>query len=1123
MVVSLIFALGAASGAIAAEQLEYRSSFGPDGTAATEFEHAGPLAVDQGAHAVYVIDAAAGSLYRFDIDGNPVPFTGSAGYIVGNAITGLSFFGGPGERQVAVDSSSHRIYVTSGNAVKAFESNGEPAEFLEGTGAGTSEIGGFGELLGVAVDTNGNIYAADFGGGNGIVRIYSPAGAFITSFSTGTSGAANLAVDGKGAVYVNFWLGNVSKYTPSRAPVSATTTYTDVGTFNPTPSYTVAVDPATNEVYIAEHGLTPRIVHYRESGDLIGSFAGPGEEGEISQSEGIAVDGLSSRVFVANVLPGGSQVEIFQPFMGPPTLESVAATGVTADAAILRARINPNTLETSYRFEYGLVECSIGPCTSVPAEDASIGSGYMVVLVAQGLQGLRPSTTYHYRLIARNAMGASEETHRTFTTQGLGLESQLSDARVWEMVSPPNKLGGLLVNPPRGPMQAAENGDGLAYQSVGSIEVNPDGNRAIERSTVLARREGLSWRSKDITPPHIKPTVLGPGNEYNVFSRDLGKTLVEPLNENPLSPQASAKTPYLRHNSEPPVYSPLVTSKGSFANVPPGTAFGEADTEVNVSGATRDLSHVVLRSEALLVSGAEPLSLYIWGGGRLSPVSALPSDEVGGVVDGILGSGEGSVRNAISEDGSRVFWSRGRYTPLEINTTALYLRETNSEKTVRVDIAQPDASGLGSAHPAFQGASADGTVAFFTDSRQLTKDASPEGRDLYRCEVSVGAVPNGCALTNITGSTATPSESAEVQGVVPAFSADGEKVYFVARGILDTEPNDFGQEATSGELNLYLWRKGEQPRFIALLAPQDSPSWGVSKDSVGVSASLSAASSPSGRYFSFMSQNRLTGYENRDVVSGRPNQEVFLYDAADDSLVCASCNPTGASPEGQMLHVDVGFAMVDPQGIWEDQWVAATLPEARTSPDLSLYRPRAVLDNGRIFFNAADSLVPGDSNRTWDVYQYEPVGMGSCGPLSASSTVARTGAACVALISSGSAEEETAFLDASGTGNDVFFLTAEQLSALDKDTVYDIYDARVGGVAASETAVSECAGDACRPAIAPPMGVAPISESFRGRRNRVTCLKGKKKVVRQGKRRCVRRHHSKRKHRKRAGQVRKGR
>ena len=1105
--------------AIAAEPPEYVSSFGPDGSASTGFGHAGPIAVDQGTHFVYVIDAGAGSLFKFDTAGNPVPFTGSAAYIVGNQITGLSFFGGPGEKQVAVDPISHRIYVTSGNAVRAFEESGEPAEFTAGPGAGTSEISGFTELLGVAVDANGSIYAGDYGpGGSGVVSIFSSSGEPITQFATGTRGAANVAVDTDGNVYVNFWLGSVSRFAPSEFPVTAATEYTaDLDPFDPNPSYAVAVDPATNDVYIAERAPVARIVRYRQDGTLLASFAGPGEEGEVAESEGVAVDGASSRVFVSDFPSSGfSQVKIFQPLVAAPTIEAIFAKDITAGSATLGAEINPNTLETEYRFEYGLSACSGGSCTSVPAEGESIGDGHREIAVAAEIKGLAPSTTYHYRVVAENSLGVSVGEERTFTTQGTGLGFQLSDSRVWEMVSPPNKFGGMLVNPPRGPMQAAENGDGLAYQSVGSIEARAEGNRAIERSTVLARRGADGWHSKDISPPHTKATFLGPGNEYNIFSLDLSGTLLDPLDSTLLSPVASAKAPYMRENTEPPTFTPLVTSKDGYANVPPGTEFGGPDSEVKVAGASPDLTHVVLSSEAPLVAGAESRALYEWSDGLLQPVSVLPVDQGGGVVAGIFGSDEGSVRHAISEDGSRIFWGQGSYGRTGINTTALYLRDLDSEESLRLDVVEPGASGFGEASPVFQGASADGTAVYFTDARQLTEDASPEGRDLYRCVLSSGPGPLECDLSNLSAPRASSGESADVQGVLPGLSDDGRRLYFVAEGVLDPDPGPGGEAAVSGEPNLYLWEEGEGSRFITTLSSEDHTVWGIDNTQAGIAPFVSAASSSSGRYLAFMSESSLTGYENRDVASGVRDQEVFRYDAVEEALVCVSCNPTGASPEGQRFHLEIGFAKVDPQGLWEDRWVAAILPEARTSPDRSLYRPRVVLDNGRVFFNAADSLVPADTNRTWDVYQYEPLEVGSCP--AGSAAVERTGTACVSLLSSGKADEESAFLDASADGDDVFFLSPGRLSVRDKDDVYDVYDARVNGREETLHPVSECVGEGCRPLAMPPSVSDPASEVFRGATNRAKCPKGKRKVKRHGRVRCVKRKHRPQRHPKRHGQ-----
>jgi len=1122
--ICLVVCVLAASVASAAEDPSYLSSFGPDGTSSAGFERAGPIAVDQGSDIVYVIDHSAGSLFKFDTDGNPLAFTGSSGYISGNAITGLSFFVGSGESQVAVDSTSHRIYVTSGNSIRAFQENGEAAEFSVGPGAGTSEISGFTELLGVAVDSNGNIYASDYGpGGSGVISIYTSSGEFITQFETATP--ANIAVDSNGSVYVNRWHSTVLKFTPSEFPVTATTTYTAVSEpVDPAASYTVSVNPATNDVYIAENeGLIAQIAWYDENGNLLSTFAGPGEEGDIESSEGIGINGDSGTVYVSDTRVDLSQVKIFgEEVFKPerPTIVTVAATRVTADSATLQARINPNTLATTYRFEYGTSDCSAipNPCTAAPISGAAIGSGHDPMIVSQSIAGLQPNTTYHYRVVAENSLGTITSADRTFTTQGVSLGFELSDSRAWEMVSPPHKFGGVLRSSSAGVIQAAEDGNGLVYQSLGSIEAAPEGNRAVEPASVLARRSADGgWRSRDITPPHTKATTVASGTEYDLFSPNLERALLEPRDATVLSPRASERTPYLRENSEPAIYTPLVTSKEGFANVPLGTLFGGTleVSDVTVSGANRALSHVVLASRTPLVADAAPESLYEWAGGDLQPVSELPTAEGGAVVQGVLGSEQGSVRHAVSEDGSRVFWAPGNIGTGSINLTALYLRDTVAEVTTRLDVLQPGASGAGDARPVFQGASADGTVVFFTDSRQLTSDASTSGRDLYRCEIPSGAASQGCAsLTNLSAPRANAGESAEVQGLVPAFSEDGTRLYFVALGVLDAAPNPVGEEAISGEPNLYLWQEGEGPRFIVALSNEDDRDWGrLHGDTPGYARLLSAAASPSGRYFSFMSERSLTGYENRDAVSAELDEEVYVYDVATERLACVSCNPSGASPAGQQ---GPPFG-ADPQSLWTGRWVAATLPELTVSAGSQLarypvYRPRAVLDNGRVFFNAADSLVPADSNGNWDVYQYEPTGVGSCSISSSGSAASRSGDACVSLISSGTAEGPSTFLDASATGDDVFFLTAGRLSVNDTDTVYDIYDARVNGIAAVLNPVSGCAGEACQPAVAPPPSSAPASAVFRGPGNAKHCPKGKRKVRRHGKVRCVRRHKQRKHH-----------
>jgi hypothetical protein len=264
-----------------------------------------------------------------------------------------------------------------------------------------------------------------------------------------------------------------------------------------------------------------------------------------------------------------------------------------------------------------------------------------------------------------------------------------------------------------------------------------------------------------------------------------------------------------------------------------------------------------------------------------------------------------------------------------------------------------------------------------------------------------------------------------------------------------------------------------------------------------------------------MSERNLNGDESDDPATGAPTEQVFLYDAVTDDVKCVSCNPNGGTEAGRLANADIserGLVAPDPLGLWAGQFVGATLPEnteSESTKGYSFYQPRAVLDNGRVFFNSVAPLVLADSNGTWDAYQYEPLGVGTCEPSSEGPSVARTGDGCIGLISSGTDSNPSVILDASESGDDLFFLTFASLSATDTDSAVDVYDAKVGGIEAVVEGATDCQGEACRTSpAAPPDEGAPSSARFNGAGNVKSkpgkhCRKGQKKVKRKGKTKCV--------------------
>ncbi len=137
-------------------------------------------------------------------------------------------------------------------------------------------------------------------------------------------------------------------------------------------------------------------------------------------------------------------------------VEGTSVSKVTATSVTFNAQIDPLGTDTSAYFQYGTVSCAASPasCTDVPLPPGrDIGSAEGYQALSEHLQDLAPSTTYYYRVIASNVLGTVEGEHdaqgeevvHTFTTQAPGSSRVLPDDRQWELVSPPNKFGALIL------------------------------------------------------------------------------------------------------------------------------------------------------------------------------------------------------------------------------------------------------------------------------------------------------------------------------------------------------------------------------------------------------------------------------------------------------------------------------------------------------------------------------------------------------------------------------------------------------------------------------------------------------------------------------------------------------
>jgi hypothetical protein len=1142
--------------ALAARGHVFEKTFGQAGSGNGELSEPRGVAVNESSGDVYVVDKGNDRVERFSATGAyEGQFDGSGTFEVKGTVesgTAAGFGGKPGEVEtgrfsspegIAVDDDQSSpsfgdVYVvdTGHSVIDKFSSTGSYEGQLTGTCASAGTCPGsvipFSEIAGVAVGSNGVVWVEQ--GNSSPENIDSFSDAVTNEFASSlVSGAhfgfaqSEFAVDSKDNFYVNESFG-FAKLNSSGEELSG---FEHANIIDTEPLTGVAVELATNDVYI--DNITT-VARFTSEGALLERFGA----GQLREGSGVGVNSATEAVYVAD--SAADAVDIFpQEPPASPTIESESASDATSTSVTFDAQINPRGASTEYRFEYG--ECSalaVASCSSsgysegVPTPDGSVGSGFPVVAVTEHVQDLLPHSTYHFRVVAHSELGTVESQEGSFTTQAVGGELPLPDGRQWEMVSPPDKYGALFTGIGYvAAAQASVNGDAMTYFAfLGSTEADPQGVSL--GGQVLSTRGSAGWSSKDIATPHDEPTELH-GSEYPVFSEDFSRALVEPSGsfapltacsssgcESEAFPEATESTLYLRNNftctSEVATcYEPLLTGAKGYADVPAGVKFGESDKFVG--GAAPDLAHLVLASNvALTTTPTAHQELYEWSADtpaseRFQLVSILPKGEGGGPVESQavwLGSDEAPAAagwRPISDDGSHVFWSNG------ITGTGgreLYMRDTVKGETIRLDVQQPGAPGGGTPEALFQAASSNGSKAFFTDrSQQLTAQSGKQGSDLYECEIMEEAGALKCKLTDLTPESA--GQSAEVQQILPGTSEDGSYVYFVANGVLapGATPGtckEFAPTKANVTCNLYVYHDGVTT-FIAALSQADEYDWGGEDEVFHGIGWLTARVSPDGRYMTFMSDRSLTGYDNSDAVTGKPDDEVYLYDAESNKLVCASCDPTGSRPVGieaqEFGTFGVGTHTANLADVLEEPGtgIAANLPRGDVigNNNESRYQPRYLSNSGRLFFNSDDALVSQDVNGQEDVYEYEPPGVGGVGGCTTSSTTySERSGGCVALISSGTSYQESGFMDASETGGDVFFLTSAKLAPQDDDTALDVYDAHecTGQSPCFSTPPAlppACTnGDACKAAPTPQPAVfgAPASATFSGAGNVVSVV-----------------------------------
>jgi len=771
-----------------------------------------------------------------------------------------------------------------------------------------------------------------------------------------------------------------------------------------------------------------------------------------------------------------------------PAVEKVTTNDVTASSARLQACVQPRGVAAEYHFEWG-ASTAYGNVT--PAPDQAVGSGDSCVPVSVPISGLSANVTYHWRVVASNAFGSYYTPDQTFVydTSGGGLP----DGRAYEMVTPSAKNGALIGSVFLGtPPQVGEAGSTVVALSIQCFAGAQScvGNRQNQGEPYAFTRTSSGWVTTPLAPPV---------SEFSTNTSWLtGAEPVTGLFSMPTAP-AGEDDWYARQPD------------GSFVHIGPVTSptLGALGVEGVIGTGrlvtTANLSHIVYETETVWPfdeskgvttyeyvgsNATSPTLVGVSGGFGSTDLISTCGTEVGGSANSTH-----SAYGSLSRDGRIVYFvalkcgtGSGVNEGMKVPANELWARIDQSRSvlvsarsTSECESSACKTSPVGDAE--FEGASTDGSRLFFTDTQQLTDRASqdPDKGDsvVTGCSQSSGA--GGCNLYEYENTASEDSaeqhlvdvsagdssgEGPRVQGVM-AISSDGTHVYFVAKGVLATMPNDLGETAQNGANNLYVYeRYAAHPQgqlaFIATLPSSDEAQWRNGVEYANVT--------PDGRFLVFESHAALT------VDDARPEGpvQVYRYDAQTGNMLRISIGQDGFNDNGNAGVAD-----------------ASILPAVRaiTGRDPARSDPTMSHDGSYVFFMSPVGLTPQALN---DI----EIGTSQSRPAYAQN-VYEWHEGQVSLISDGHDTSQQGglsavqLLGADATGANVFFGTADPLVPADTDTQRDYYDARI--CTPTDPCIKQapppsppCLGEACHgtPAATPPLLAAP-TVTFDGQGNLV--------------------------------------
>ena len=1048
----------------------------------------------------------------------------------------------------------------------------------------------FGEMQDLRVEPEGNLYVETSVGY--ITFVYSQDGTYQAAIGTPADLGSYIAIDPvQGDHYVN----NGSSIEHQVCSSESCNTVDTFGGGQLTSPRGIAVDGSTHTVYVADAGqndvavftdarpivTTGEPIEATESSVTLTGHIDPAGRGEITSchfeygfdksygttvpctpdpSMGSFTGPTDVTATVAGLSPGTKEHyrliatnsaeatsygldEVFFTTQAP-SVDGLRASNLTARSVDLSAQVNPNGLETSYRFEYGP---TIAYGQAAPVPNGMLGASHGDQSIEVHLEGLTRHVVYHYRLVAINAAGTTDSPDQTFNfypppcpNENVRQQTQtnyLPDCRAYELVSP-GDAGGTQLSPYGPNTGQATDPSRLSFTGLFSTIPGSGGSPMDNLGDLyVATRTSTGWVTRYVGLPSNQAAVdggpiLGPpgsapgdlggfsdvpagGNEgpktqsgvlanpemSRFLTWDDGDTFLGGPDHTPIAsnapylysadgelldrfptnletvPEGSYAYPYGYHMYANGVYPgtaapesvapggghaldcPVVEDTGYFS----GPTYNNCPGDVTASA---DLSHFVFATE---------WNVFAPGGQLTPPGSVYDNDTVNSTIgvasktpsgDDIPSeptdqAGDPLQIPAVSSDGSHILMAAGGTGPCGSATCPAPPCGTSFSQTIRCPM-QPSqlymrvdgavTYDVSQGHDVnYVGATADGSKVYFTSEEELTSEDKDTSVDLYMWSEAGAEAGHPLTLVSKGDNSGNPGEPGNSDSCHSSFTegcgvvlytdrsycqlylansgaeggnclsdnfiaAENGDIYFFSPEQLD------GSRGISNQENLYDYRN-EKVQYVATFTGGPWCILGCGYEGYRTETPIVRMQvAPDDNHMAFVTASQVTSYNNAGYL------EMYTYEPSTEKVVCVSCIPSGAPPTSNVLASEDGLFMTN---------------------------------DGRTFFSTSDSLVPTDTDKGEDVYEY----VGGRPQLITPGTGETRGGR-------GTDGSPPGLIGVSASGTDVYFSTFDTLVPQDHNGLFlKFYDARSGGGFSAPAPPPPCAAaDECHgPGSEPPL------------------------------------------------------